>query len=588
MYGGSSRRAGVVQRRRPRWTPPGAPPSSRSSPARGRTVAIAHAGDGPALRRGRERPDPRLRSDRERPLQLPAASTWTSRTGSSAAVSAGSSGSPSTRTTRSNGYFVVYYTAKANDDLGLENGDVVIARYRASTAGSNSVDSSTEQHPPDHRALDLQQPQRRRHGLRARRLPVRGRGRRRAAAAIPSRAARTAGRSWARSSAWPSTSRRPGALLLDPAGQPVRRHAGHAAGDLGLGSPQPLAHRVRPADGRPLHRRRRPGQPRGGELPARRQRRRRELRLAAHGRDGLLQPGLGLPDRKPRRCPSSSTATARAARSPVDTATAARACPPSTAPTCSADFCSKKIWVGIQGPGGTWSRHDAPRHEPEHHHVRRGRGRGALRRPHRRDRPSRRPGAAAPHRHAVGRRGRNGQRARTASTAERPAAPSTSPARPSRSRSAVPASSWFAGWSGACGGTGDCVVAMYGDRSVTAIINPRPTFQFSAPSYSVSEGSGSATITVQRLGTTAGTATVDYAIAAGSATSRRPPRGPTSAGRAGRPPDRARSPSPRDSRPGPSPSRSSRTRATRARKRSCSPFTIPPPGGCSAPGPPRC
>ena len=80
------------------------------------------------------------------------------------------------------------------------------------------------------------------------------------------------------------------------------------------------------------------------------------------------------------------------------------------------------------------------------------------------------------------------------------------------------ASSWLAGWSGACGGTGDCAVLMDGDRSVTATINPRPVFQFSAPSYSVNEGGGSATITVQRLVTTAGTATVDYTIEAGSAT----------------------------------------------------------------------
>ena len=83
---------------------------------------------------------------------------------------------------------------------------------------------------------------------------------------------------------------------------------------------------------------------------------------------------------------------------------------------------------------------------------------------------------------------------------------------------AIDASSWLAGWSGDCSGTGDCTVLMDGDRSVTATINPRPAFQFSTASYSVNEGSGAATITVQRLVTTAGIAKVDYAIEPGTAT----------------------------------------------------------------------
>ena len=48
-----------------------------------------------------------------------------------AAASAGSWASPSIRTTANNRYFFVYYTAKANGGLGLSDGDVVIARYRA-------------------------------------------------------------------------------------------------------------------------------------------------------------------------------------------------------------------------------------------------------------------------------------------------------------------------------------------------------------------------------------------------------------------------------------------------------------------------
>jgi glucose/arabinose dehydrogenase len=80
------------------------------------------------------------------------------------------------------------------------------------------------------------------------------------------------------------------------------------------------------------------------------------------------------------------------------------------------------------------------------------------------------------------------------------------------------AGSSFAGWSGDCGGTGDCVVVMDGDRAVTATFNPRPLLQFSTANYTVSEGSRSVTITVQRLVATAGTVTVDYALAPGSAT----------------------------------------------------------------------
>jgi glucose/arabinose dehydrogenase len=83
---------------------------------------------------------------------------------------------------------------------------------------------------------------------------------------------------------------------------------------------------------------------------------------------------------------------------------------------------------------------------------------------------------------------------------------------------AIDPNSWLAGWSGACGGAGDCTVVMNGDRSVTVTINPRSVFQFSAPTYTVTEGNAAATITVQRLAGTAGTARVNYAIEAGTAT----------------------------------------------------------------------
>jgi glucose/arabinose dehydrogenase len=81
---------------------------------------------------------------------------------------------------------------------------------------------------------------------------------------------------------------------------------------------------------------------------------------------------------------------------------------------------------------------------------------------------------------------------------------------------AVAGNSWFAGWSGACGGSGDCVVVMDGDRSVTAAMNLRPVLEFSAPTYSVSEGRTNARIRVRRVVSTAGTVSVDYVIQSGS------------------------------------------------------------------------
>ena len=182
------------------------------------------------------------------------------------------------------------------------------------------------------------------------------------------------------------------------------------------------------------------------------------------------------------------------------------------------DFCSKKIWIGIQGSGGTWSKQEllatnlsittfGEDADGEIYVAHIG---GTVHRL-----------AAVRPRLTVARSGGgagtvNGPDGISCGTA---CSALYEPGQTVTLTVSLPETSWFAGWSGACGGTGDCVVPMYGDRSVTAIINPRPTFQFSAPGYSVSEGSGGATITVQRLGTTAGTATVDYAIEAGTATS---------------------------------------------------------------------
>jgi hypothetical protein len=50
---------------------------------------------------------------------------------------------------------------------------------------------------------------------------------------------------------------------------------------------------------------------------------------------------------------------------------------------------------------------------------------------------------------------------------------------------------------------------------------PTPTVQFTSPSYTVSEGNGSATVTVTRTGDTSNAVTVDYATSDGTASERR-------------------------------------------------------------------
>jgi glucose/arabinose dehydrogenase len=181
------------------------------------------------------------------------------------------------------------------------------------------------------------------------------------------------------------------------------------------------------------------------------------------------------------------------------------------------DFCSKRIWAGIQGANGAWSRtdllstalsittfgedaagevyvahiggsvHRVVRVRPRLTVTRSGAGTGTVQGPGGLD-----CGVVC-------------------SVVYDPGQTVTLTA-------TVPASSWLAGWSGACGGTDDCVVVMDGDRAVTVTLNTRPIFQFSAANYTTNEDWGSATITVERLHSTAGTATIDYAIAPGTAT----------------------------------------------------------------------
>lgn len=83
---------------------------------------------------------------------------------------------------------------------------------------------------------------------------------------------------------------------------------------------------------------------------------------------------------------------------------------------------------------------------------------------------------------------------------------------------AMPSSgSVFDGWGGSCGGTSTCIVSMGSARSVMASFSPGPAVQFSAPSYSVSEVSGQALISVSRSGNASSGLSVQYATSDGTA-----------------------------------------------------------------------
>ena len=78
------------------------------------------------------------------------------------------------------------------------------------------------------------------------------------------------------------------------------------------------------------------------------------------------------------------------------------------------------------------------------------------------------------------------------------------------------AGSSFAGWSGACSGTGSCSVTMNAAASVTAAFNTFPTVQFSAGSFSGNE-SGSAMVTITRAGDLTVSSSVMLATSSGTA-----------------------------------------------------------------------
>ena len=65
---------------------------------------------------------------------------------------------------------------------------------------------------------------------------------------------------------------------------------------------------------------------------------------------------------------------------------------------------------------------------------------------------------------------------------------------------ATPSGSVFAGWSGACSGTGDCVVTMDSDKSVTAIFNSQAQYRLTI----MKAGTGDGTVTSSPAGISCG------------------------------------------------------------------------------------
>ena len=83
---------------------------------------------------------------------------------------------------------------------------------------------------------------------------------------------------------------------------------------------------------------------------------------------------------------------------------------------------------------------------------------------------------------------------------------------------ATPAASYtFAGWSGACSGTGPCTVTMDRDQQVTATFNGPGTVGFESGSTSATENRGTVTVRVCRTGGTNGPASVSYSTQDGTA-----------------------------------------------------------------------
>ena len=131
---------------------------------------------------------------------------------------------------------------------------------------------------------------------------------------------------------------RSGSLQLrEPAVEPVCR-AERARRDLGNRTPEPVAVLVRPADRRPLDRRRRPG-PDGRRSTGRRRPAASAVARTTGGGSSRVGPATTLRRAargRAARCRSRCTRTTSAVRSPAGTSTAARATRRWPAATCSA------------------------------------------------------------------------------------------------------------------------------------------------------------------------------------------------------------------------------------------------------------
>ena len=213
-------------------------------------------------------------------------------------------------------------------------------------------------HPPDHRALDVRQPRRRWAGLRARRVPVRcgrRRGRRRRP---PSAAARASGPSWARSSGWTSmspmtrhrtTRSRPTTRLLTPRARGRRSGLGASAtpgasASTGSRAISSLRTSARTTSEEVNFQ---PASSPGGETTV-----------------GHAWKGPPVTDRHRAAGPGSLIL-------PIMEYSHGDGCsitggyryrgtaiPALHGAYVFGDFCSKKIWLGVQSPSGNWTRAD--------------------------------------------------------------------------------------------------------------------------------------------------------------------------------------------------------------------------------------